>query len=80
MFIKSTFMQHGYNQGGLRGITLSDKAIALLAHSLHSCNQLVRNLTFMRDELSKDLTHHLEESKARIQTDNSDRRKLWETP
>ena len=32
----------------------------------------------MRDELSKDPTHHLEQSKARIQADNSDRRKLLE--
>ena len=32
----------------------------------------------MQNELSKDRTHHLEESNARIQDDNSDRRKLWE--
>ena len=32
----------------------------------------------MQNELSKDRTHHLEESNARIQADNSDRRKLWE--
>ena len=32
----------------------------------------------MRDELSTYPTHHLEESKARIQTDNSDRRTLRE--
>ena len=53
---------------------LHHKAVALLAHSLHSRSQLVRNLTSMQNELS----HHLEESKARIQADNSDRRKLWE--
>ena len=51
-----------------------DKAIALLANSLHFCSQLVRNLTNMINELSKDQTHHLEESN----TDNSDRMKLWE--
>ena len=32
----------------------------------------------MRNELSKDSSHHLEETNARIQADNSDRRKLWE--
>ena len=32
----------------------------------------------MRDELSKDPSHHIEESEARIQADNSDRRKLRE--
>ena len=55
-----------------------DKAIALLANSLHSCRQLVRNLANMINELSKDPTHHLEESNTRIQADNSDRMKLWE--
>ena len=57
---------------------MNDNAIALLAHSLHSCNQLVRNLTSMRNELSKDPTQHLEESNALIQADNSERRKLCE--
>ena len=32
----------------------------------------------MQNELYNDRTHHLEESNARIQADNSDRRKLWE--
>ena len=71
-------MMYGHSQGGLTGITLNDNAIALLAHNLHSCSQLVRNLTSMRNEFSKDSTHHLKESNARIQADNSDRRKLWE--
>ena len=47
-FIESTFMRYGHSQGGLTGITLNDKAIALLAHRLYSCIQLVRNLTSMR--------------------------------
>ena len=46
-----------------------DKAISLLANSLHSCSQLVHNLTNMINELSKDPTHHLEESNTRIQAD-----------
>ncbi len=44
-----------------------DKATALLANGLHSCSQLVRNLTNMRNELSKDPTHHLKESNTRTQ-------------
>ena len=56
----------------MTGITLNNKAIALLAQLLHSCSQLVRNLTSMRYELSKYPIHHLEESKAHIQADNSD--------
>ena len=39
---------YGHSQGGLIGSTLNDKAIALLALRLHSCSQLVRNLTSMR--------------------------------
>ena len=49
-----------------------DKAIALLANSLHSCSQLVRNLTNMINELSMYPTHHLGESNTRIQANNSD--------
>ena len=78
IFNKSTFMRYGHSKGGLTGITLNDKAIALLAHSLHSCSQLVRNSTSVQNEVSKDRTHHLEESNALIQTDNSHRRKVWE--
>ena len=71
-------MWYGHSQGGWTGNSLNDNAIAPLAHGLHSCSQLVRNLTSMRNELSKDPIHHLEESNARIQADNFDRRKLWE--
>ena len=39
---------------------------------------MVRNLTSVQNELSKDRTHHLEESNARIQAENSDRTKVWE--
>ena len=52
-----------------------DKAIALLANSLHPRSLLVRNLTIMINELSKDPTYHLEESNTQIQADNSDRMK-----
>ena len=60
MFIEPTFMRYGHSQGGLRWTTLNDNAIELLAHNLHSCSQLVRNLTDRRNELSTDPTHHLE--------------------
>ena len=78
MFIESTFMRYGHSEGGLTGITLNDKAITLVAHSLHSCSQLVRDLTSVQNELSKDRTHHLEESNARIQADNSDSKEVVE--
>ena len=54
IFIESTLMRYGHSKGGLAGITLNDKAVAILTHSLHSCSQLVRNLTSVQNELSKD--------------------------
>ena len=71
-FIESTFIWYGYSQGGLTGIKLNDNA------TKHSCSQLVRGLTTIRDDLSEHPTHHKDESKARIQADVSDRRKLRE--
>ena len=47
MFIESTFMRYGHSQGGLTGISLNDNAIALLAHILHYCSQLIRATLFI---------------------------------
>ena len=54
IFIESTLMRYGHSNGGLAGITLNDKTVAVLAHSLHSRSQLVRNRTSVQNELSKD--------------------------
>ena len=54
IFIESTLMRYGHSKGGLTGITLNDMAVALLAHSLHSRSPLVRNMTSVQNELSKD--------------------------
>ena len=75
IFIESTLMRYGHSKGDLTGITLNDMAVALLAHSLHSRGPLVR---IQVCKMNCPMTHHLEESNARIQADNSDRRKLWE--
>ena len=78
MFIELTFIWYGHSQSGLTRITLNDNATKRLTLSLCSCSQLVRDLTTVRDDLSEHPTHHKEESKARIQADVSDRRKLRE--
>ena len=79
IFIESTLMRYGHSNGDLTGITLNNMAVAILAHSLRSRSLLVRNLASVQNEMSKETrTHHLEESNARIQADNSGRRKLWE--
>ena len=54
IFIESTLMRYVHSKGGLTGITLNDMAVCLLAHSLHSRSPLVRNLTIVQNELSKD--------------------------
>ena len=54
IFIESTLMRYGHSKGGLTGITLNDMAVALLAHSLHYRSPLVRNMTSVQNELSKD--------------------------
>ena len=54
IFIESTLMRYGHSKGGLTGIALNDMAVALLAHSLHSRSPLLRNLTSVQNELSKD--------------------------
>ena len=75
--LTSSSNQHLCGMGSIVKVAYH-KATSLLANSLHSCSQLVHNLTNMINELSKDPTHHLEESNTRIQADNSDRMKLWE--
>ena len=54
IFIESTLMRYGHSKDGLTGITLNNKAVALLAHSLHSRSPLVCNLTSVENELPKD--------------------------
>ena len=76
MFIESTFRWYGHGQGGLTGITLNNNATKRWTLSLHSCSQLIRDLTTIQDDLFEHPTHHKEESKERIQADVSDRRKL----
>ena len=78
MFTESTFKWYEHSHGGLTGNTLNDNATKRWALSLHSCSQLVRDLTTRRDDLSEHPTHHKDESKARIQADVSDKRKLRE--
>ena len=49
-------MRYRHSQGGWTGSSLNDKAIVPLAHGLHSCSQLVRDLTSMFIILSVKLT------------------------
>lgn len=77
MFIETTFMRYGHGPGGLIGITLKPSALKRWALSLHICSRLLKDLDEMRDSTqSCFITTHKEESKARIDSDSSDRQKI----
>ncbi len=78
MFIETTFMRYGHSHGGLTGITLNDSATRRWALSLHTCSQIIRDITSMRDAISDNTNHHKEETKACMQSDAADRNKLRE--
>lgn len=78
MFIETTFMRYGHSKGGLTGITLNDNATKRWALSLHSCSQLIHDIAEMREYIPQLPAYHKEETKARIRSDNSDRKKLKE--
>ena len=79
MFIETTFMCYGHGPGGLVGITLNAAAMKRWALSLHTCNQLVKDFTDLKDGGHKiQITRHKEESAARKASDDIDRQKTGE--
>ncbi|KAK3106543.1 hypothetical protein FSP39_022295 [Pinctada imbricata] len=77
MFIETTFMRYGHGPGGLIGLTLNPHALKRWALSLHICSKVLKDLGEMRD-IADDhhVTHHKEESPARMASDAADREKL----
>ena len=79
MFIETTFMRYGHGPGGLVGITLNAAVMKQWALSLHTCSQLVKDLTDLKDGGHKiQITRHKEESAARKASDDIDRQKIGE--
>ena len=79
MFIETTFMHYGHGPGGPVGITLNAAAMKLWALSLHTCSQLVKDLTDLKDGGHKiQITRHKEESAAQKASDDIDRQKIVE--
>ena len=76
MFIETTFMR--YSHGGLTGKMWNENASRLWALSLHTCSELIHDIAFMREDMVQSPIHHKEETKARVQADSLDRRKLFE--
>ena len=79
MAIETTFMRYAHAQSGIIEITLRPKTLKIWAYSLHACNTVVSHLDAMTTQEQHNTpsqTHHKEETKARIQTDAEDRKKL----
>ena len=78
MFIETTFMRYGHGKSGIIGITLKPETLKTWALSLHTCSQLVSDISTMRetDRSSNTKTVHKEESKSRIASDKVDRQGL----
>ena len=75
MFIETTFMHYGHGPRGLVGIMLNAAAMKRWALSLHTCSQLVKDLTDLKDGGHKiQITRHKEESAAQKASDDIDRR------
>ena len=81
MAIEMPFMRYGHGQSGIIGITLRPETVKTWAYSLHACNTVVSHLDVMRTQdqhKPPSQTHHIEETKARIQADAKDNKELRE--
>ena len=77
MFIESTFMRYGHGPGGIIGITLKPSALNRWALSLHTCSQLMKDVSSISDTAhQKVVITHKEELLQRVRADNVDREKL----
>ena len=69
-------MRYGKGQGELIGVTLNPETVKKWALSLHTCNNVLRDLDTMRNQKDIVKTYHKEELKSRIAADEVDRIKL----
>ncbi|KAG1656584.1 hypothetical protein GQR58_023837 [Nymphon striatum] len=77
--IETTFMRYGHSKSGIVGITLKPETLKTWAYSLHTCHGILDYLDEMRETYrSPCKTTHKEETAARIQGDEQDRKNLDE--
>jgi len=77
MFIESTFMRYGHEDGGIIGITLKPSALKKWALSLHLCTRLKGDVLDMVERTTnKNVIRHKEEEEGRITADGADREKI----
>lgn len=76
MAIETTYMRYGHTMGGIIGITQSPETLKIWAYSKHACNQIISSMCAMHEETQAPITHHKEEGRARMSSDEKDRKKL----
>ena len=69
-------MRYGKGPGGIKGITLKPSSLKKWALCLHTCIQLAKDVTDMKETYVKDETQHKEENQGRIKSDTEDRNKI----
>ena len=80
MFIETTFMRYGHGPSGIIGITLQPSTLKKWAYSMHTCSQVIQDVSHMGDTHSrnKQVDVHKEERPSRIKADQQDRLKIRE--
>ena len=80
MFIETTLMRYGKGPGGIVGVTLKPTVVKKWANSLHIKTQIMADLDEMRERSTpKSQDFHKEESKGRIESDETDRSGIRKT-
>ena len=77
IFMESTFMRYGHNPSEIISITLKPATMKRWALGLHTCSQLVNDVSEMKENDGQTtVTVHKKEMPARKQADAVDREKL----
>ena len=77
-YIESTFMRYGHGPGGIIRITLQPSTLKEWTLELHIFTQLRNDVTsIVEGNVQTTVTTHKEEGKSKIQTDTTDRKKIW---
>ena len=73
-------MRHGHGPHGIVGITMKPSALKKWAYSMHTCSQIVHDLTDMSEShMVAEVTIHKEEKASSIRSDEEDREKIRES-
>ena len=76
MVIETTYMKFEKGPGGIIGVITQPRALKVWAKSQHIQNKLLSDLEYLRNKDESPNQVHKEKTKARIASDNKDRKKL----